>query len=127
MSASTRIVNDFIEAWNTKDLDRVMSFFADDCVYHNIPVDPVKGLEAIRGVVQGFAGAAKEIEWTVHQIAESESGVVLTERTDKFLFGEKWVSLPVMGAFEITNGKISAWRDYFDMPQFQKQMAETTG
>ena len=28
------------------------------------------------------------------------------------------VKLPVMGIFEFTDGKISAWRDYFDMGPF---------
>ena len=34
----------------------------------------------------------------------------------------KWVALPVMGTFEVVNGKIRAWRDYFDMNQFQSQL-----
>lgn len=38
-------------------------------------------------------------------------------------FGDPSVELPVMGAFELSDGKISAWRDYFDMAQFQAQMA----
>ena len=34
----------------------------------------------------------------------------------------KRIELPVMGAFEVTaDGKISAWRDYFDMATFSKQ------
>jgi limonene-1,2-epoxide hydrolase len=28
-----------------------------------------------------------------------------------------------MGAFEVREGKIAAWRDYFDMKQFMDQMA----
>jgi hypothetical protein len=30
--------------------------------------------------------------------------------------------LPVMGTFEVRDGKISAWRDYFDMNQFTTRM-----
>ena len=109
-------------AFNARDLDRIMSFFTDDCVYHNIPVDAVQGTAAIRGVIQGFAGMATAIEWELHQIAETEGGVVLTERVDKFEIGGKWIALPVMGAFELRDGKICAWRDYFDMAQFTKQL-----
>jgi limonene-1,2-epoxide hydrolase len=47
---------------------------------------------------------------------------VLTERIDKFEVGGKWIALPVMGAFELREGKISAWRDYFDLAQFTKQL-----
>ena len=31
---------------------------------------------------------------------------------------DRTVSLPVMGVFELADGKITAWRDYFDMAQF---------
>lgn len=122
MSKNIRLVRDFIAAWNQNDIERVMGFFAADCVYHNIPVDPVSGHAAIRAVIQGFAGMASEIDWRLHQIAETESGVVMTERTDRFKMGDKWVELPVMGSFEIDSGRIVAWRDYFDLAQFQRQL-----
>ncbi len=32
-----------------------------------------------------------------------------------------------MGAFELRDGKICAWRDYFDLAQFQRQMAPDEG
>ena len=102
--------------------NRVISFFTPDAVYHNMPLDPVQGTEAIHGLIQTFAGMAKEIDWTVHQIAETSGGVVLTERTDRFLVGEIWIALPVMGSFELRDGKISAWRDYFDLNQFNQQL-----
>ena len=115
-------VKDFIEAWNQMDIDGVMSFFTPNCVYHNIPMPPVEGSEAIRGVIDGFSGMASQIEWELAAIAETADGRVLTERVDKFLIGEKWVALPVMGSFDFEGDKISAWRDYFDMKQFQSQL-----
>jgi limonene-1,2-epoxide hydrolase len=122
MSERTATVRRFIDAWKTRDLDRIMGFFTDDCVYHNMPLDPVQGPEAIRAVLQSFAGLSTAIEWELHQIAETEGGVVLTERTDRFEIAGRWVALPVMGAFELQDGKIRAWRDYFDLQQFTKQM-----
>jgi limonene-1,2-epoxide hydrolase len=109
MSDNQAIVRDFIDAFNRNDLERVMSFFTDDCVYHNVPVAPVKGM-------------ASEIDWVTHNLAETAGGVVLTERTDRFHMGEKWVELPVMGSFDLRDGKICGWRDYFDMKQFQSQL-----
>jgi limonene-1,2-epoxide hydrolase len=122
VGSNQEIVSEFIGAFNANDLERIMSFFAPDCVYHNIPLDPVKGVEAIRGVLQSFMGLASKVDWITHRIAETADGVVLTERTDRFLVGEKWVELPVMGAFELEGGRIKAWRDYFDMNQFQSQL-----
>ena len=50
----------------------------------------------------------------------------MTERVDKFRINGQWLELPVMGTFEIRNGKIAKWRDYFDLEQFQGQMAKIT-
>ncbi len=122
MSVNTGIVTDFIKAWNAMDIERVMSFFTPDAIYHNMPLDSLQGTEAIHGLIQYLAGMASEIHWTVHQIAETSGGIVMTERTDRFLVGGKWVSLPVMGSFELQDGKISAWRDYFDLNQFNEQL-----
>lgn len=122
MSANTKRVRDFVAAWSRNDLEELMGYFAADAVYHNIPVDPVKGLDAIRKTLHGFSSMAAEVEWVLHQIGESESGVVFTERTDRFKIAGKWVELPVMGAFELRDGQITAWRDYFDMQQFTKQV-----
>ena len=122
MADNTAVVKDFIDAFNANDLERIMTFFTDDAVYHNMPVAPVSGPEAIRAVLQGFMGMASQVDWVLHDVAESSEGRVLTERLDRFLISEKWVELPVMGAFELKNGKISAWRDYFDMQQFQSQL-----
>jgi len=44
----------------------------------------------------------------------------MTERVDVFKLPAKSFELPVMGTFEVSEGKISAWRDYFDMNQFTK-------
>lgn len=122
MSERTAVVRRFIETWKTRDLDRLLGFFTDDCVYHNIPLDPVQGTAAVRATIASFAGMSSAIEFELLQIAETESGVVLTERVDRFEIGGKWIALPVMGAFELRDGKICAWRDYFDMAQFTKQL-----
>ena len=123
MSNSSNVVVSLIDAFNANDLDRIMTHFASDAVYHNIPVAPVTGAKAIREVVQGFLGMATQVDWQTRNIAESSGGVVLTERVDRFLINGKWVELPVMGTFEVVGAKISAWRDYFDMNQFQSQLA----
>ena len=125
MSINTGITSEFTAAWKDRDVEKIMSFFTADCVYHNIPMDPLRGTEAIRGLIQTFVGMASELEFIVHHIAETSSGTVLTERTDKFLIDGKWVELPVMGTFEFRDGKISAWRDYFDLEQFNKQMPKS--
>ena len=113
-----------LDSGKTELLNRALSmgFFTEDALYHNMPVAPVTGTEAIRGVLQGFMGMSSEVDWVLHAIAENADGQVLTERTDRFKVGEGWVELPVMGIFELAGGKISSWKDYFDMQQFQSQL-----
>jgi limonene-1,2-epoxide hydrolase len=117
-----RILN-FIAAWEARDIEKILSLMAPDALYHNIPMQPLHGREAIRGMLSAFLANATKVKWIVHHIAESSAGVVLTERTDDFEMGSKKLSLRVMGTFELKDGLISAWRDYFDLGQFQSQMA----
>ena len=51
----------------------------------------------------------------------ADGDVVLTERVDTFQMGDKTVALEVMGTFELRDGKIAAWRDYFDMASWTRQ------
>jgi limonene-1,2-epoxide hydrolase len=96
-------------------------FFTDDAVYHNIPIAPVTGKKDIASTISSFTAGVEGIEFRVLNIA-AEGSVVLTERVDVFKLPDKSIELPVMGAFEVTEGKIAAWRDYFDMNQFTSQM-----
>ena len=123
MSNHIETVEAFIGAWGDKNIDQIMDCFTSDCIYHNIPMEPMEGTEEIRKFIEGFVAMASEIDWEVHHISETAKGAVMTERTDKFKIGERWIALPVMGTFEFQDDKISAWRDYFDAAQFQSQMS----
>jgi limonene-1,2-epoxide hydrolase len=120
----TEVVQRFCDAIATGDLDAVVAFFTDDAVYHNIPLDPVVGPAAIRTTLESFTGAVDSLEFRMLNISESGS-TVLTERVDVFSFpGGHEIALPVMGAFDVEGGKITGWRDYFDMNQFMSQLPQ---
>ena len=116
------IVLEFNAAWAARDIEAILGFFTDDAVYHNIPLEPAVGLDAIRAVLDMFVPPAEEIEFVVHHMF-SDGDLVFTERTDRFVTGGKTIELPVAGIFEIRDGKIVAWRDYFDMQTFITQSA----
>jgi limonene-1,2-epoxide hydrolase len=117
------VVRRFCAAWGTQDLDTIIGFFTDDAVYHNIPLAPVVGPAQIRATIEGFSGGVESIEFRLDAIA-ADGGTVLTERLDIFRFANGQIDLPVMGTFEVVDGKIAAWRDYFDMNQFLSQMPQ---
>lgn len=121
MQTETDTVQGLFDAFEAKDVEKIMSFFAEDAIYHNMPGPPAKGTEAIRAVINMFVRPAESIEWEVLNVAQVGSNV-LTERVDRFVMGGKNLELPVMGTFEVSDGKITAWRDYFDMATWTKQM-----
>jgi limonene-1,2-epoxide hydrolase len=116
------VVRRFCAVWSNVDPDDIGEFFTDDAVYHNIPMDPITGRDAIKSFIAGFAGGAEQIDFRVRNIV-ADGDVVLTERVDVFVLPNGKVELPVMGTFEVRNGKIAAWRDYFDMNQFTSALS----
>ncbi len=118
--SNEQIVRNFCAAMSRRDLHELLEFFMEDAVYHNMPLAAVKGRDAIAQVFKQFVSPAEEIDWEIVNIS-SVGDVVFTERVDRFVMGGKKVELPVAGVFEMTAGKISAWRDYFDMATFTNQ------
>ncbi|ORV08454.1 hypothetical protein AWB95_20045 [Mycobacterium celatum] len=110
----------FASAWATRDAAQVASFFSDDAVYHNIPMDPVQGRDAIAATVAGFMAMGGHVTVDIRHIV-AEVAVVMLERVDHFVGSERTIALPVVGVFEVHDGKITAWRDYFDSGQLTDQ------
>ena len=116
MDVAEKVVRDFCAAAARRDPSALRPFFADDVVYHNIPMDPAVGIEATMALLDMFMNMCEALTFEVHHLA-SDGATVLTERTDTFTIRGKTAPLPVMGAFHVQDGKITAWRDYFDMGQ----------
>jgi len=126
MESPSDVVRRFCAAWSANlATAELAAFFTDDAVYHNVPLEPVTGKEAIAKNIASFirpgAPGIEGIQFRVINIA-ANGPVVMTERVDVFKLPNKSFELPVMGTFEISNGKIKAWRDYFDTKQFTSRM-----
>ncbi len=113
----SELVTEFCAIWARMDADEIASYFADDGVYHNIPMAPAVGKAAVHELLKGMGQMIQSIRFEVHRQVAS-GGIVMNERTDHLSMGAKTVALPVVGVFEIEDGQIKAWRDYFDMGQF---------
>jgi limonene-1,2-epoxide hydrolase len=86
-------------------------------------MEPAKGKDAIRGVINTFLPMAKSLHFKILN-SGGNGNLVFNERVDIFDLGNgKKIELPVAGVFEVTGSKISAWRDYFDMQTYMKQMS----
>jgi limonene-1,2-epoxide hydrolase len=119
MSNNEKIVRDFVDAWPRLDVEEIVGFFAEDGVYHNMMLDPVAGHEALKGFIGAFAANWTDTKWEILNLV-SRGSLVVAERVDRMKVGGKQVALPCCGVFEMENGKIKVWRDYFDLATFSK-------
>jgi limonene-1,2-epoxide hydrolase len=118
------LIRKFIEACVRADPEEFASYFIEEATWWNSPWKPIKGREAIRETLRRGAQQMVALPWEVlHIVADGD--VVMTERVDHFLVGDKRVSVPCMGVFELRDGKIAAWRDYWDLQQFESQLIGT--
>jgi limonene-1,2-epoxide hydrolase len=103
-------VTAFMKAMEPLDYDQAVAFVAEDCVYTNPPpIGTVKGPAGIRAVLEPFFAPTLENEFrTVRAVADGP--IVMRHRLT-----DKWVELPVTGVYEVHDGSITYWRDYFDV------------
>lgn len=113
MTTPQAVINAFMEAAAVKDWDKAMGYLAEDCVYTNIPLGTVHGPAAARGVLEPFFAPTLENQFMVERSAV-HGATVFVERIDRHRLKDKWVELPVVGVFEVRDGRIVLWRDYFD-------------
>lgn len=115
-------VTAFINAIEAKDIDAAAALAAPDISYENMPMDPISGVEMMSQVLTGFLGAASEVDWQILEQVE-QGDTVMNERLDRFKIGDGWLELPVAGVFKVVDGKITLWRDFFDMASYTSQLA----
>ncbi len=116
----TEVVNAFIGALEAADIDAAMGHVHPDCEYDNVPIGAVKGHQAIRAILEPIADRSDEITWPITRSAAA-GAVVFNERLDRFRTGDRWVEIAVAGVWEVHDGLITLWRDYFDLETYRRQ------
>ena len=120
-SSATRseitVVRDFLAALERLDIDAAADLLAPDVVYQNVPFPPARGKAAVERQLRWLARYGSGFEVTYDNVA-SQGPVVLTERTDVLVFGRLKAAFWVCGTFEVHDGRITLWRDRFDMVDF---------
>ncbi len=113
MADSIRVVLDFCDVMVKLDAEALQQFLAADAVYQNTVEPAVIGAAAIvENLAAQFSAFPDSYEYKVLNAAESD-GVVLTERRDTIRISAGVLhGVPVMGAFEMCDGKISRWTDW---------------
>ena len=120
-SENVALIRRFLEACVRADPDEFAGYFTEDAIWWNAPWEPVEGREAIRETLRRGADRMIALPWEIRHIV-ADGDIVMVERVDNFQVGERRVSVPSMGIFELRHGKIAAWRDYWDLQQFERQL-----
>jgi ketosteroid isomerase-like protein len=117
-----KVLRSIHEALNKRDVDKAVSFFADDVV----SVSP-------EGTFKGKAEIRRYFEWLLHQNSEFkltetglyvEGNVVTHEYVAEATTKDGKGSLPCIAIAEIKNGKVQRIRNYYDRVTLAKQMAK---
>jgi limonene-1,2-epoxide hydrolase len=122
MNNNETVIREFIQAWSRLDPVELAGYFTDDGIYHNMPMAPVQGREKIEEFIRGFLSSWTETDWDMVNII-AEGDLVVAERVDRTKTQEKSVELPCVGVFELKDGKIKVWRDYFDLSTYMNAMS----
>jgi limonene-1,2-epoxide hydrolase len=113
MSADS-VVDEFIACMAGLDLDGACALVTDDVIYDNVPLRAVQGPDAMRRRLAPLFRLVDGAEWKIEHRATNGSTVML-DRADRLRRHDKWVEIPVSTVFEVTNDKISLWREYFEL------------
>lgn len=122
MSDNIAVIRAFCAAWSRLDVDELLGYFAEDGIYHNMPMGPIQGHAALRPFIAGFLSGWSKTDWEIRTLIGS-GDVVVAERVDRTLANGKPIDLPCCGVFEMKDGKIAAWRDYFDLGTYTRALA----
>jgi len=126
VNTNETIVREFIAAWSNLDVEELIGYFAKDGTYHNMPMAPVTGQDNLHGFIKAFLASWEKTDWEITNLLVN-GDLVMVERVDRTSVGGRYVELPCLGVFEMENGKIKVWRDYFDMATFTNAMATAEG
>mgnify|MGYP002628072065 CR=1 FL=1 len=111
-AANTDTVQAFLVALAEEDFDTVESLAAAELVWQNVGLPSLRGRARIMKLLrrgEGRLGFAVKF----HNIA-ADGSTVLTERTDAIIIGPLRLQFWVCGRFEVRDGQVTLWRDYFD-------------
>lgn len=114
--------------WPTpEDLDDAMSYLAEDAWFINhVPLTAViHGREAIKADIERQMKYHCTSQRHTMKFVASSDTVVFTERVDEGEINGQWVTAPLVDVFEVADGKVTAWREYWDIFAIAQQVGVT--
>lgn len=115
-------VRELLAALEVHAVDEMLELVTDDIEWINVSLPTVRGKERFRSALALLPRFKVGVAVHFHHIA-GEGGTVLTERTDVLRFGPVRIAFWVCGTFELRDGKVAVWRDYFSYLDFLRGTA----
>ncbi len=120
-----RLVEIFTRATLQKNIDRAMSFVADDVEYWNMPdPKPHCGKEATRAFLEPIWMDPRNVYYAYRILRTVASGrTVMHERLDMVQRDGRRAEVPICGVYVFNDrNEIAIWHDYFDPAPFKAFM-----
>lgn len=108
-----QIVSRFLQALANKDYDTINALLAADLRYTNVSLPTIVGGQRVATLFERLLSRGGGFDVQIHSIA-ANGDTVMTERTDVIKVGPLHIGFWVCGTFQVQNGQIIVWRDYFD-------------
>jgi limonene-1,2-epoxide hydrolase len=118
-SSPVLVVERFMEFLRRGELDEAVALLALDVRYENVGLPTIHGRERVRRLFGRAYDDGAGFDVVIHTIC-ADGASVLTERTDFLTFRKLHIRLWVCGRFDVRDGQIVLWRDYFDFIDFNK-------
>lgn len=110
--ANIRTVEAFLTALQDQDYEAADAALDDNLVYQNVGLPTIHGRNRTITLWRKMEGRIG-FEIKTYRVA-ADGDAVLCERADAVVIGPLRVQFWVCGVFEVHNGRITLWRDYFD-------------
>ncbi len=109
--ANVKVVTDFCAAWSARDMNKVLPFLADDCVYRMSETTPAaNGHEGVSQRLKTWVDTASLVEFRILDTMAA-GPIVINHRIDRFLTAQP-LTWEGVGVFFVKDGKIKEWSDY---------------
>ena len=121
---NVQAVMTMLEKWHALDLEGAVNMFTEDGVFHSMMREPYKGRDVLRDFMGKLFGGMSELTLEIRSEGVSGNTVIL-ERFDSWVYNGKPGSIPVVGVYDVEDGKIKEWREYYDYAALMGEMGIT--
>lgn len=118
------VAHNMVLAWNALDAEAIGGLFAEDGTYQSMMKEPIAGRSTIQAHFAGVLEGATYLQLRLRNVAVN-GNVVFLERLDVFTVNGKEGATPVVAVLEIADGKVKAWREYYDRADLLREMGVT--